>query len=108
MAEFDFEKVGYPINIDNKYYNSLDIEGFSLMMKNPSFSYKFYWLEAIVHLISEGVVETTFDEIIDEMISNAWYSVLEFHIHLSGMIEGQVKDALERAIIKIRELHSRF
>jgi len=104
MAEFDFEKVGYPINIDNKYYNNLDIEGFSLMMKNPSYSYKFYWLEAIVHLISEGVVETTFDEIIDEMISNAWYSVLEFHIHLSGMIEGQVKDALERAIIKIREL----
>ena len=26
-----------------------------------------------------------YDEIIDEMISNAWYSVLEFHIHLSGI-----------------------
>lgn len=24
------------------------------------------------------------------MIVNAWYTVLEFHIHLSGMIEGQV------------------
>lgn len=24
------------------------------MMKDPSFCYKFYWLEAIVQLISEG------------------------------------------------------
>jgi hypothetical protein len=30
--------------------------------------------------------------VIDEMIADAWYTVLEFHIHLSGIIEGQVKD----------------
>ena len=62
-----------PFQIDNQYYNSLDIEAFSQMMKNPSYCYKFYWLEAIVRLISENVTETTFDEIIDEMIANAWY-----------------------------------
>ena len=39
--------------IDKKYYNNLDIEGFLRMMKDPSFCYKFYWLEAIVQLISE-------------------------------------------------------
>ena len=83
MAQFDFEKIGYQLNIDGKYYNSLDIHAFSLMMKNPSYCYKFYWLEAIVHQISEGVKETSFNEIIDEMIANAWYTVLEFHIHLS-------------------------
>ena len=55
------------------------------MMKSPSYCYKFYWLEAIIQLISEGKTESTFDEIIDEMITNAWYSVREFHIHLSGM-----------------------
>ena len=70
------------LNISNSYYNNLDIESFSLMMKDPSFSYKFYWLEAIVNLISEDITETTFNDIIDEMIANAWYSVLEFHIHL--------------------------
>lgn len=74
------------------------------MMKNPSYCYKFYWLEAIVHLIAEDVKETNFNEIIDEMIVNAWYTVLEFHIHLSGMIEGQVKDGLERAILKLQKL----
>ncbi|WP_206426595.1 HNH endonuclease domain-containing protein [Clostridium sp. E02] len=104
MDPFDFEKIGYQLNIDGKYYNRLDIDGFSLMMKNPSYCYKFYWLEAIVHMISEDVKETSFNEIIDEMIANAWYTVLEFHIHLSGMIEGQVKDGLERAVITLHEL----
>ena len=105
MAESDITKIGYGLNIDGKYYNTLDIEGFSLMMKDPSYCYKFYWLEAIVQLISEGVKETTFDAIIDEMICNAWYSVREFHIHLSGMqLDGQVRDGLERAVLLLSEL----
>ena len=104
MAQYGFEKTGYHLNIDGKYYNNLDIDAFSLMMKNPSYCYKFYWLEAIVQLISEDVKETSFNEIIDEMIANAWYTVLEFHIHLSGMIEGQIKDGLERAILTLQEL----
>ncbi len=104
MPQFDYGKIGYQLNIDGKYYNSLDIEAFSLMMKNPSYCYKFYWLEAIVHLISEGLKETSFNDIIDEMIANAWYTVLEFHIHLSGVIEGRIKDGLERAVFTLQEL----
>lgn len=95
----------YHLEVDNKYYSSLDIEGFSLMMKDPSYCYKFYWLEAIVKLISEGVSETTFDDIINEMIANAWYSVREFHIHLSGIqLDGQIRDGLERTILKLSDL----
>ena len=71
MADNTSPKIDYALNIDTKYYNLLDIEGFSLMMKDPSYCYKFYWLEAIVILISEGIKETTFDAIIDEMIANA-------------------------------------
>jgi hypothetical protein len=104
MAEFDSGKIEYGLRIEGDYYNHLDIEGFSLMMKNPSYCYKFYWLEAIVHLISEGVTETTFDEIINEMIADAWYSVLEFHIHLSGIVLGEVKDGLERAVQKLSDI----
>lgn len=92
------------LEIEPKYYNNLNIDGFSKMMKNPSYCYKFYWLEAIVQLISEGKTETTFDEIIDEMIANAWYSVREFHIHLSGMpMDGHIKDGLERAVLLLTE-----
>ena len=95
------------VSINADYYNTLDIEGFSQMLKDPSFCYKFYWLEAIVHLISENITETTFDEVIDEMIARAWYSVREFHIHLSGLKnDGSVQDGLERAILLLTELSS--
>ncbi len=97
--------VNTSLQIDSAYYNRLDIPSFALMLKDPSFCYKFYWLEAIVGLISEGVTQTTFDAIIDEMICNAWYSVREFHIHLSGLGgDGQVLDGLERAILMLTDL----
>ena len=91
--------------IDRAYYNTLDVESFALMLKDPSYCYKFYWLEALVRLISEGKTKSSFDEIINEMICNAWYSVREFHIHLSGLQgDGLVRDGLERVIIKLSEL----
>lgn len=91
--------------IDKKYYNTLDIEGFSKMMNSPSYCYKFYWLEAIVQLISANKTEATYDEIINKMISNAWYPVLEYHIHLSGIYgENIIKDNLERTVLRLQEL----
>ena len=91
--------------IDKKYYNTLDIEGFSKMMNSPSYCYKFYWLEAIVQLISANKTEATYDEIINKMISNAWYPVLEYHIHLSGIYgENIIKDNLERTVLRLQGL----
>lgn len=105
MAQFNTSQDGYELTIKGKYVNTLDIQGFSQMMKDPSYCYKFYWLEAIVNLISEGIQETTFDAIIDEMICNAWYSVREFHIHLSGLqADGLVRDGLERVVLRLTEL----
>lgn len=99
MVEYIASQDRCLLNIEANYYNQLDIEAFSQMMKDPSYCYKFYWLEAVIHIISEGKNETTFDEIINEMIANAWYSVREFHIHLSGIqADGLVRDGLERAI----------
>ena len=53
MDNWKFEN---QLHIDSRYYNRLDIEGFSRMMKDPAYCYKFYWLEAIVKLISEDKV----------------------------------------------------
>lgn len=106
MAEYHSSQIGYTLNITGDYHSTLDIEGFSLMMKDPSYCYKFYWLEALVVLISEGVTETTFDAVIDEMIASAWYSVREFHIHLSGLLAGEVRDGLERAILLLAQVSS--
>lgn len=105
MAETDFARLKYVSSIDEKYYNTLDIMDFFQMLKDPSYCYKYYWLEAIVHIICKGRTEAAYDEIIDEMIANAWYSVLEFHIHLSGLSsDGVIRDNLERAVLKLHEL----
>lgn len=105
MAEYFIAETDYTLKIDGLYENTLEIEGFAQMMKDPSYCYKFYWLEAIVELISRGAAETTFDEIINGMIANAWYSVCEFHIHLRGMqTDGLVRDGLERAVLQLAEL----
>lgn len=91
--------------IDSNYYNKLDIEGFSKMMSSPSYCYKFYWLEAIVQLISANRTEATYNEIINKMIANAWFPVQEYHIHLSGIYgDGDVKDNLEKAVSRLYEL----
>ena len=75
------------------------------MMSSPSYSYKFYWLEAIVQLISANRTEVTYDEIINKMIVNAWFPVQEYHIHLSGIYgEGEVKDNLEKAVSRLFKL----
>ncbi len=92
------------LNIDGKYYNDLDLVGFSQMLKNPSYCYKFYWLEAIVKMISRDILKTSFNDIIDEMICNAWYTVLEYHVHLSGFLLGEARDALELAVNTLRDL----
>jgi hypothetical protein len=104
MIENIASKNRIELQIDTSYHNKLDISGFAQMMKNPSYCYKFYWLEAIVQLVSRDITETTFDEIINEMICNAWYSVREFHIHLSGIQGNEVRDGLERAVLKLSEL----
>lgn len=55
MAEYPTAKTDYILKIDGTYENTLDVEGFAQMMKDPSYCYKFYWLEAIVNLISQDV-----------------------------------------------------
>ena len=98
----------YSLIIDGKYYNTLEVESFSRMMDFPSYCYKFYWLDAITTLILENNTQTTFNDIINEMIADAWYSVVEFHIHLSGIVYKD-KDNLEKAVTLLRKhsgLHS--
>ena len=51
---------------------------------------------------SKYIVEAqTIANIIDEMIANAWFTVREYHIHLSGMLKGEFRDALEFAIVQL-------
>ena len=64
------------LSLDSPYCNQLDIECFSLMMKDPTYCYKFYWLEAIVKLIDEDVNVASFDAIIDEMLGTPFWNTM--------------------------------
>ncbi len=91
--------------IDEELYNNLYIEGFSKMMDHPSFCYKFYWLEAIVQLVTENKNCATYNDIINRMIVNAWFPIVEYHIHLSGIFANdEVKDNLEKSVMRLQEL----
>ncbi len=86
------------------YQNRLDIRGFSKMMNNPSYSYKFFWLEALVEVLMQGQRKVRIEEVIDNMIIKAWYPVTQYHIHLSGLVMGEARDGLERAVYHLRDL----
>lgn len=44
--------------------------------------YKFFWFLAILEKIEDGKTSFTYDELITEMIADAWYMVSEYHLQL--------------------------
>lgn len=79
------------------YSGELDYRAFGSMLDHPTQCYKFYWLEAIMNLMLKKY-RFSFDEIFDEMIVLAWYTVTQYHLFLGPMIEGERRDAINRAI----------
>ena len=88
--------------LDSIYKNELDTENFSRMLKDPTQCYKFYWLEAILTLMKTTDEDLSFDSIIDEMICAAWYSVVNYHLHLGPAINGNLENKLEHAVIVLK------
>ncbi len=60
--------------------------------------YKFFWFQAILGKLSEDRTTFSYDELINEMIADAWYMVTAFHLSL-GPIGGT--DNLEKAVIHV-------
>ncbi len=80
------------------YENNLDIETFARMFNNKSQSYKFYWFEAILNLMKMKDDDLSFDEIMDEMIYEAWHTVTQYHLKLGPTINGNAENYLEHAV----------
>lgn len=88
-----------------KYKNDLNIDSFIHMLDDTTECYKFYWLDALLKLFSLGKTEIVFDELINQMIADAWYSVVEYHLHLGPKnASGKIMNSLERAVIKLSQL----
>lgn len=71
---------------------SLPIQYLSRLFDNTSECYKFFWFQALLTKVLEGKRTITYNELIDEMIADAWYMVTEYHLNLGP------KDTLENLV----------
>ena len=79
------------------YSEELNIEYLGRLFDNTSECYKFFWFKAIVAKVTEGKLEMTYEELVDEMIADAWYMVTEYHLNLGP------KDTLESLVDLIKQ-----
>ena len=54
----------------------LNIASLSRLFDNKSECYKLFWFQAILNHVCIGLQEICFEELIDDMIANAWYMVV--------------------------------
>ena len=80
------------------YSNELDVKKFENLLSNNDQGYKFFWLEAILKLISQNKDVFTFEDVIDEMIIGAWRMVTHYHLRLGHTVNGNAENFLEHAI----------
>ncbi len=75
------------------YADDINIESLGRLFDNTSECYKFFWFKAIVSKVTEGRQELTYEELVDEMIADAWYMVTEYHLNLgpSDTLESLVR-----------------
>lgn len=91
------------LHLEIVYENKLDTDKFARMLDNKSQSYKFYWLEAILLLMIETEGDLSFDQIINEMICDAWHTVTHYHLRLGPTVNGNSENFLEHAINILNE-----
>lgn len=77
------------------YDEELNIGYLSRLFDNTSNCYKFFWFQAILNRLSADKIQFTYDELINEMIADAWYMVTEYHLRLGPY---GVTDNLEEAV----------
>ena len=70
----------------------LNIASFSRLFDNKSECYKLFWFQAILSYVCKGRQTVSYEELIDEMIADAWYMVTEYHLNLGP------NDTLEKAV----------
>lgn len=80
------------------YAQNLEIQYLSRLFDNTSECYKFFWFQAILTKVLEGKETITYEELIDEMIADAWYMVTEYHLNLGP------NDTLERLVNYLQEI----
>lgn len=80
------------------YSDTIEVQYLSRIFDNTSECYKFFWFQAIVSKVLEGKRRITYEELIDEMIADAWYMVVEYHLNLGP------RDTLESLVHYLQQI----
>ncbi len=81
------------------YSDELNIGYLSRLFDNTSECYKYFWFKAIVGKVLQGKNDMNYDELVNEMVSEAWYMVCEYHLNLGP------RDSLEMLVNRLRDAH---
>ena len=86
----------------------LDTIPLQRLFDNMSECYKLFWFRAIVDSVAAGKTLLRFDEIVDDMIANAWYMVTEYKLNLgpADTLEALVLEAQQKSGLKSNEKKS--
>ncbi len=76
----------------------LGIQHLNHIFDNTSECYKYFWFQAVLDKVLDGQEIITYDELINEMIADAWYMVSEYHLNLGP------RDTLESLIRRLCEI----
>lgn len=82
------------------YSEELNIGYLSQIFKNTTNCYKFFWFQSILRKLDGIHYRFTYDELINEMIADAWYMVTEYHLRLGPL---GITDNLEEVVRYIHE-----
>lgn len=95
MAEFNFKKEDITYLLPEN--QDLPVHLLAGIFKDKNQSYKLFWFQAILDNVCEGKTTLTFEQLIHQMVAEAWYMVMEYHLNLGPA------DALEILINQVRE-----
>lgn len=76
----------------------LSIQTLSRVFSDMSESYKIFWFSGVLDIVKLGRESATFDEIINHMITDAWYMVSEYHLNLGPA------DTLEKLVLYTQKI----
>jgi hypothetical protein len=65
------------------YSDELDIQHLSRLFDNMSECYKLFWFQSIVDAVIDGKEKVSYDELINQMVGDAWYMVSEYNLILA-------------------------
>ncbi len=84
------------------YSEELNIGYLSRLFDNTTNCYKFFWFQAILRKLDGKQTRFSYNELINEMIADAWYMVTEYHLRLGPL---GVTDNLEEAV---KYIHNKY